>query len=127
MGLTYVAARVRNPAQPERTWEGFFLVDTGATDCLVPGAHLRAIGMEPQSVRTYPLPDGSAACFDITTGAVEFLGELVGATLRFGTDDSTPILGLTALESAGIFFDPHTRELKRQPPSLKGARLAMAK
>ena len=38
MGATYVTAVVRNPAEPERTWEGLFLVDTGATDCLVPKA-----------------------------------------------------------------------------------------
>lgn len=36
MAVIHVTAAVRNPAEPDRVWEGVFLVDTGATDCLVP-------------------------------------------------------------------------------------------
>ena len=36
MGATHVTVAIRNPAEPDRVWEGLFLVDTGATDCLVP-------------------------------------------------------------------------------------------
>jgi hypothetical protein len=35
MGMTRVTVLVRNPAQPDRTWEGLFLVDTGAWDSLL--------------------------------------------------------------------------------------------
>ena len=45
MGVTHVTVAIRNPAEPERVWEGLFLVDTGATDCLVPRKHLEAIGL----------------------------------------------------------------------------------
>ena len=34
MGETHVPVLIRNPAEPQRTWEGLFLVDTGASDCL---------------------------------------------------------------------------------------------
>ena len=44
MGITQVTAAVCNPGDPERRWEGLFLVDTGAIDCLVPGNRLREIG-----------------------------------------------------------------------------------
>lgn len=32
MGETHVPVLIRNPAEPQRTWEGIFLVDTGAND-----------------------------------------------------------------------------------------------
>lgn len=43
MGTTHVTVTIRNPAAPERSWEGLFLVDTGAVDCWVPGKHLEEI------------------------------------------------------------------------------------
>lgn len=115
MGMTHVTVTVRNPAVPEKSWEGLFLVDTGAVDCLVPAKHLRAIGLEPRAKRTYELADGSEVKLDITTGEIEFMGDLVGTTLIFGGDDAEPILGVTALESVGIEVDPRTQRLKRLP------------
>jgi hypothetical protein len=44
---------VTHPADPQRRWEGLFLVDTGAIDCMAPAKHLRAIGIEPRGKRTY--------------------------------------------------------------------------
>ena len=38
MGITQVTVVIRNPAEPDRTWAGLFLVDTGAIDSLVPQA-----------------------------------------------------------------------------------------
>ena len=115
MGTTHVTVMVRNPAEPERTWEGLFLVDTGAIDCLVPGKHLREIGLMPKAQRTYELADGSETKMDITTGEIEFMGEIVGSTIIIGPDHAEPILGVTALESVGIEVDPRTRRLKRLP------------
>ena len=46
MGVTHVTVAIRNPAEPEGVWEGLFLVDTGATDCLVPRQHLESIGLK---------------------------------------------------------------------------------
>ena len=48
MGVTQVTVVIRNPAEPDRTWEGLFLVDTGAIDSLVPRPHLEAIGLRSQ-------------------------------------------------------------------------------
>ena len=58
MGATHVTVTIRNPADPDRAWEGLFLVDTGATDSLVPGQHLEAIGLRPKGRRVYELADG---------------------------------------------------------------------
>jgi len=115
MGVTHVTVTVRNPAQPEKSWEGLFLVDTGAVDCLVPRKHLLAIGLTPRAARTYELADGSEVKLDIATAEIEFMGDLVGSTIIFGSDDAEPILGVTALESVGIEVDPRSQRLKRLP------------
>lgn len=115
VGITQVTAAVRNPAKPERFWEGLFLVDTGAVDCLVPGKHLKKLGLKPRGRRTYALADGTEVTFKVTVAEVEFMGETVGATVIYGPDDAEPILGVTALESVGIEVDPRSQRLKRWP------------
>ena len=115
MGSTYVTVSVRNPAEPEKFWKELFLVDTGAIDSLLPRNHLESIGLKPKAQRTYELADGSEIKMDITTGDIEFMGEIVGGTIIFGDADAEPILGITALESVGIDVDPRNQTLKRIP------------
>jgi clan AA aspartic protease len=115
MGTTHVTVTVRNPAKPENTWDGLFLVDTGSMDCLVPGKHLTAIGLQPRGKRSYELADGTEIRLDITTAEIEFMGDIVGSTVIFGPDNAEPILGVTALESVGIEVDPRNQRLKRLP------------
>ncbi len=123
MGATHVTVAIRNPAEPDRVWEGLFLVDTGATDCLVPRQCLESIGLTPKGQRRYELADGSELRMDITVAQVEFMGEFVGATIIFGETDAEPLLGVTALESVGIEVDPLNQTLKRLPAvRLKGFR-----
>ena len=123
MGATHVTVAIRNLAEPDRVWEGLFLVDTGATDCLVPRQHLESIGLAPKGQRVYELADGSELRMDITAAQVEFMGEFVGATIMFGETDAEPLLGVTALESVGIEVDPRNQRLKRLPAvRLKGFR-----
>ena len=123
MGATYVTVTIRNMAEPDRTWDGLFLVDTGATDCMVPRQHLEAIGLVPKGQRNYVLADGKSVSFDITTAQVEFMGDFAGATLRFGDQDVEPVLGGTVLASVGIEVDSSSQTLKRRAAvRLKGLR-----
>ena len=115
MGATHVTVSIRNPSSPEKVWEGLFLVDTGAMDSLVPRDHLESIGLRVKGQRTYELADGSEIKMDITTGDIEFMGEIVGGTIIFGEPGTEPILGVTALESVGIDVDPRNQQLKRMP------------
>ena len=127
MGIVQVTATVRNPAEPHRSWDGLFLVDTGSTDCVVPREALRGIGLEPKGKRTYELADGRREVVPVTTGDIEFMGEIVGVTIGYGTDGVEPILGLTALESVGIEVDPVSQRLKRRPAvRMKRDRFAVA-
>ena len=115
MGVVQVTAAVRNPAAPERFWEGLFLVDTGSTDSVVPGDALRGIGLRPEGSRTYELADGRRETVGIAVARIEFMGEFVGATVCFGNEGVEPILGRMALESVGIEIDPVLQRLKRRP------------
>ncbi len=115
MGATHVTGAIRNIAEPDRVWEGLFLVDTGATDCLVPRQHLESIGLAPISERVYGLADGKEVRMDIGVAQVEFMGEFVGSTIVFGPEDAEPLLGVTASGSVGIEVDPDNQTLKRLP------------
>jgi clan AA aspartic protease len=115
MGITQVTVTIRNPADLEKAWEGLFLVDTRATDSLVPRPHLEAIGLKPEGQRVYELADGSELKMDITIGRIEFMGKVGGGTIIFGEPNTEPLLGVTALASVGIEVDPLNQSLKRMP------------
>ncbi len=118
MGATCVDVTIRNPADPERTWTGKYLVDTGAFDSLVPRVHLDAIGLTPRGSREYVLADGKSVAMDITIAELEFEGEVVGGTIVYGDAGAEPLLGVTALESGGFEVDPRNEQLKRLPAVL---------
>ena len=121
MGATHVTVRITNPADEDRFWEGLFLVDTGATDSLVPRPHLQAIGLRPKGKRVYELADGSEITVDVAVAKIEFMGEFVGGTIIFGEADAEPLLGRTALASVGIEVDPVNQRLNGRPAvRLKG-------
>ena len=115
MGVTHVTVTIRNPATPDKYWEGLFLVDSGGFDSLVPKKHLESIGLKPKSQRIYELADGTEVKMDITTADIEFMGDIVGGTVIFADNEAEPILGVTALESVGIEVDLRNQRLKRVP------------
>ena len=114
-GTTHVAVTIRNPATPNRSWEALFLVDPRATDSLVPGPCLEAIGLRPKSRRACQLSDGRETTVAMTTADIEFMGETVGGTILFGDAHTEPVLGATALASAGIDVDPNNQRLTKLP------------
>lgn len=113
MGETHVPVLIRNPAEPQRTWEGLFLVDTGANDCMVPRRYLEGIGLAPKRQRVYQLADGSVVTVDTTTADLEFMGELVPSLIAFGEEGTEPLLGTIALQAAGVEVDLRTETLRR--------------
>ena len=115
MGATHVTATIRNMADRDRSWEGLFLVDTGAIDSLVPRPHLEAIGLTPERRRVYELADGRTTTVDIAFGLIEFMGDVVAGTIIIGEPDTEPLLGVTALASAGIEVDAVHQRLTKLP------------
>jgi len=112
VGATHVTVRITNPAEPDRFWEGLSLVGM-RRDSPILRPHLEAIGLAPKGSRTYQLADCSDLVLDITTAEIEFMGEVVGGTIIMGAEDPEPLLGMTALESAGIEVDHLGQRWKR--------------
>ena len=123
MGATHVTVTIRNPADPSRTWDGLFLVGAGATDSLVPRSCIEAIGIEPEGQRVYETADGRRVRMDFALAYIEFMGDLTAGRIIIGDEGVEPLLGITALESAGIEVDPVSQRLKRLP-ALRLKRLA---
>ena len=115
MGATHVTVTIRNPAEPSRSWDGLFLVDTGATDSLVPRSCIEAIGIEPQGQRVCETADGREVRMDFALAFMEFMGDVTAGRILIGDEGVEPLLGVTALESAGIEVDPVSQRLKRLP------------
>ncbi|MCY3806946.1 MAG: clan AA aspartic protease [bacterium] len=114
MGQTHVMVKVRNLLERDRCWEGRFLVDTGATDSLVPRRCLEEIGVQSEERRTYRLADGSKATFDTAFAVLEFMDNAAPMRVIFGDDGAEPLLGVIALESGGITVDPEKGELTQR-------------
>lgn len=69
------------------------------------------------------MADGSRLHMDVTAALVEFMGKAVGANVIMADTDAEPLLGVTALESAGVEVDPRNETLKMLPSiRLKGLR-----
>lgn len=115
MGVTHVNVTVRNPADQQRSWSGSFLVDTGAIDSLAPRPYLEAIGLNPDGQRVYETADGREVTLDIAVARLDVMGEITAGVVIFGDAGAEPLLGGTALESAGLEVDPQNQRLKKLP------------
>ncbi len=113
--MIQVTVTLKVPGSEDNAYDALFLVDTGATDSMVPGSELKRAGIEPVGKMNYELADGSVHEYPFGLAQIEFMGEVTAGRVIFGPDDTEPILGVTALESVGITIDPTNRTLKRLP------------
>lgn len=112
MGLTHVPVTVSNLTTGD-SFTAQFLIDTGATDPMVPSSELNAIGIQPIGKRIYESANGQHAEFEIGEARISFWDETFPIRLIFGPDGSEPILGVIALESAGFMVDAKNQTLTR--------------
>lgn len=112
MGLTHVPVTVSNIFTRD-SFTASFLIDTGATDSMAPASQLRRIGIEPVTRRLYELANGQSQEFEIGEARLSFLDDTILLRLLFGPDDTEPLLGVLALESAGLIVDPTSQTLRR--------------
>ena len=115
MGLTKVTTKLTNVTDPQKSYEGLFLVDTGATDCMAPRDELEKLGIQQKGKMAYELADGTVKEYPFGLAQIEFMGETTAGRIIFGDPGSEPLLGVTALESVGIMVDPANKTLKRLP------------
>ena len=112
MGLTHVVVRLFNSDSPNK-YESDFLVDTGAMDTMAPASALKEIGIQPVGREVYELANGERVEYDHGNAEMEFMGAVVPTRVVFGPDNSEPILGVIALETAGFMVDPKNRTLRK--------------
>jgi clan AA aspartic protease len=120
LGHIYADVTVRPLAGSAKSWTGRVLVDTGATDTFLPASVLRKLGIKPSERRAYELGDGTEQELPIGFGVVEVLGRAAGGTLVFAGEKEEPLLGVTVLESTGLWLDPRHERLIPRPPKRKG-------
>lgn len=115
MGLMHVTVLMKAPNRRKAGYTGLFLVDTGAIDSMVPRSVARKAGIAPIGRERYKLADGTVRAYSFGLAQLEFMGKVTSGRVIFGPETVEPILGVTALESAGIMVDPISQTLKRLP------------
>ena len=114
MGLTHVAVRLFN-SNSHDTYEADFLVDTGTMDTMAPASKLKKIGMQAVGKDMYELANGEIVEYEYGNAELTFMGEVVPVRIIFGPDNSEPLLGVVALETAGFIVDPKNQRLRKLP------------
>ena len=114
MGLTHVAVKVCNRASKD-TFTANFLVDTGATDSMVPACELKRIGIQPSAKKPYELANGEIHRYEVAWVELSLMEETIESRVIFGPDNAEPILGVMALEAVGLVVDPTNQKLKKLP------------
>lgn len=115
MGLTKVTTKLTSLETPQGIYEGLFLIDTGATDSMVPAEALDKIGVRREGKMSYELADGTVKEYPYGLVRIEFMGEITAGRVIFGDSNCESLLGVTALESVGIIVDPANKTLRRLP------------
>jgi len=115
MGLTRVTTKISPFGDGKRSYEAVFLVDTGATDSMIPAPDLEKIGLKKEGKMAYELARGEVREYAYGLARIEFMGEPTAGRVIFGEPDCEALLGVTALESVGIVVDPANKTLKRLP------------
>lgn len=113
MGLVYAVTEITNIKDDTGSFAMPFLVDTGATDTVVPAAELEKLGIAREDRQAYELADGTVVSYDVGYAFVRINGKKVAANLIFGAEGCEPLLGVTVLESAGFIVDPMRQILKK--------------
>jgi len=113
MGLVYAKTVLTSINGSAGCFSAPFLVDTGATDTVVPASELERIGVTREGSRDYERADGTVVSYDTGYAFVIINGEKVAANVVFGNENREPLLGVTVPESAGLVVDPARQVLKK--------------
>ncbi|MCL2775308.1 MAG: clan AA aspartic protease [Oscillospiraceae bacterium] len=113
MGFVYAVTEVTNIMGGEESYSMPFLVDTGATDTVIPANELEKLGIKREEKQNYELADGTVVSYDVGFALLKINGKKVAVNVIFGEEEVEPLLGVTALESAGFIVDPVNRTLRK--------------
>jgi clan AA aspartic protease len=115
MGMTYVEAKIYNPARPQKGKRGHFLVDSGAIYSVVPTEDLKQLGIKPYAKERFTLANGEVIEREIGDAIFEIYQKKGASRVIFGQRGDSSLLGTLTLESLGFFLDPLQRKLRPLP------------
>jgi len=111
MGITHTTVAVRSIADRKKPWKAVFLVASGVSVSMVPANVLRRLGVRAIRRDRYELADGTIAELDVGAALLTVKGITVANEVAFVPDDSEPLLGAPALQSANLVWDARREEL----------------
>src|SRR5262245_9672391 len=103
---------VSNPADPNRSRELTFLIDSGAIFAVVPRDVLQELGITPIRTESFSLADCTRIQREVGAAMFSYQGKTSPAPVIFGEPGDATLLGVVALEVLGLVFDPLRRELR---------------
>lgn len=95
------------------------LVDTGATDTVLPPSVLKEIGVEVEARRNFSLADGRRVELDIGEARISLNDEEWTCPVVFGPDENRFLVGATTLEIFNLMVDPVLGELVPRPVRMR--------
>ena len=95
------------------------LVDTAATYTSIPQDVLERLGVEVKEQRTFELADDRVVDYPVGCATMRVDDREVIALVVFGPLGTSPLLGATTLETAGLGVDPINQRLIPVPALLK--------
>ena len=87
------------------------MVDTGATDTVLPPSVLRRVSVEAQARRRFTLADGSHVELGVGEARLSLNNQEWTCPVVFGTEEEQALLGATTLEIFNLMVDPVPGEL----------------
>ncbi len=109
MGTFSVTISVAGDDQNSEELEA--LVDTGATNTVIPADLLQRLGVQPHRTSVFQLADGREVEMEIGRAWVRVDGQREFTQVVFGSAGSEPILGAITLEEMNLAVDPVARRL----------------
>lgn len=106
-----VGIKVSNPADPAKSYQNKFLVDSGAIYSVVPAKELKKIGISPLEEEEFSSADGRIVKRKIGNVMYEYKGIKRAAPVLFGKAGDSLLLGTFTLEALGLTLDPFKRKL----------------
>jgi predicted aspartyl protease len=118
MGLTVLNLEVGNPGNPQQTESVEFLIDSGAIYSVVPRLILQRLGIAPLTEQVFRLASGQSIRRQVGVALFRYQDRVGGASVVFGEEGDSALLGAHTLEALGFGLDPLRRELIQLPMML---------
>jgi aspartyl protease family protein len=115
VGLTFLNLKVANPNNPLLAETVEFFIDSGAIYSVVPRPVLQRIGVNPVSKQVFRLASRQTVEREMGVALFTYQDRVGGATVIFGEESDSNLLGAHTLEAFGLSLDPLRRELVPLP------------